>query len=84
MSEIDDPRVDVCIYCLPPHRVRHNDVRCARKGSLAAGRGARPRPLPFGGRGRAFRGPDRRPSFRPPGPAATCPSWAAWFPSCLS
>jgi len=27
MSEIDDPRIDVCIYCLPPHRVRQNDIR---------------------------------------------------------
>jgi hypothetical protein len=27
MSEIDDPRIDVCIYALPPHRVRANDVR---------------------------------------------------------
>lgn len=28
MAEVDDPRVDVCIYCLPPHR-------CARNWLLA-------------------------------------------------
>eukprot|EP00879_Flechtneria_rotunda_P011653 GHRR01012173.1.p1 GENE.GHRR01012173.1~~GHRR01012173.1.p1 ORF type:complete len:312 (+),score=71.88 GHRR01012173.1:298-1233(+) len=27
MVDVEDPRVDVCLYCLPPHRLRANDVR---------------------------------------------------------
>jgi len=27
MVDVEDPRVDVCLYCLPPHRLRQNDVR---------------------------------------------------------
>jgi septin 7 len=27
LLEQEDPRVDVCIYALPPHRVRGNDIR---------------------------------------------------------
>eukprot|EP00775_Hariotina_reticulata_P008769 gene8769-8948_t len=27
MADVEDPRVDVCLYCLPPHRLRQNDVR---------------------------------------------------------
>lgn len=27
LGEAEDPRVDVCIYCIPPHRVRPNDLR---------------------------------------------------------
>jgi septin 7 len=27
LSDVEDPRVDVCLYALPPHRLRANDVR---------------------------------------------------------
>ena len=27
MAEVDDPRVDLCLFCLPPHRLRPVDVR---------------------------------------------------------
>jgi septin 7 len=27
LSEADDPRVDACLFCLPPHRVRNVDLR---------------------------------------------------------
>jgi hypothetical protein len=27
LIDVEDPRVDVCLYCLPPHRLRQNDVR---------------------------------------------------------
>ena len=27
MSTIEDPRIDVCLFCLPPHRLRYVDVR---------------------------------------------------------
>mmetsp|Transcript_21340 Transcript_21340/g.53751 ORF Transcript_21340/g.53751 Transcript_21340/m.53751 type:complete len:424 (+) Transcript_21340:149-1420(+) len=27
MSAVEDPRVDLCIFCLPPHRLRNVDVR---------------------------------------------------------
>lgn len=27
MSSIEDPRVDACLFCLPPHRLRHVDVK---------------------------------------------------------
>lgn len=27
LIEAEDPRVDACIYCMPPHRVRPNDIR---------------------------------------------------------
>ncbi|KAI8474151.1 MAG: Septin-domain-containing protein [Monoraphidium minutum] len=27
MSDVDDPRIDVCLYAMPPHRLRQNDVR---------------------------------------------------------
>jgi hypothetical protein len=27
LVDVEDPRVDVCLYCLPPHRLRQNDVR---------------------------------------------------------
>eukprot|EP00878_Enallax_costatus_P026451 GHUV01028385.1.p1 GENE.GHUV01028385.1~~GHUV01028385.1.p1 ORF type:complete len:454 (+),score=123.94 GHUV01028385.1:250-1611(+) len=27
LIDVEDPRVDVCLYCLPPHRLRQNDIR---------------------------------------------------------
>lgn len=27
LGDVEDPRVDVCLYALPPHRLRANDVR---------------------------------------------------------
>lgn len=27
LVDVEDPRMDVCLYCLPPHRLRQNDVR---------------------------------------------------------
>jgi len=27
MTLIEDPRIDVCLFCLPPHRLRYMDVR---------------------------------------------------------
>jgi hypothetical protein len=27
LSEVEDPRVDVCLFCLPPHRLRTVDLR---------------------------------------------------------
>jgi hypothetical protein len=27
MSEVEDPRVDVCLFCLPPHRLRAIDIK---------------------------------------------------------
>ncbi|KAI8474148.1 MAG: septin-like protein [Monoraphidium minutum] len=27
LSEVEDPRVDVCLFCLPPHRLRAIDLR---------------------------------------------------------
>lgn len=27
MSMIEDPRIDVCLFCLPPHRLRYIDVK---------------------------------------------------------
>eukprot|EP00803_Ostreobium_quekettii_P005029 evm.model.scf_1938.3 EVM.evm.TU.scf_1938.3 scf_1938:15823-21218(-) len=27
LSEVEDPRVDACLFCLPPHRLRHIDVK---------------------------------------------------------
>lgn len=27
LSEVEDPRVDVCLFCLPPHRLRTIDLR---------------------------------------------------------
>lgn len=26
LSAIEDPRIDVCLFCLPPHRLRYTDV----------------------------------------------------------
>ena len=28
-ADVEDPRVDLCIFCLPPHRLRPIDLRCA-------------------------------------------------------
>jgi septin family protein len=28
LSEAEDPRVDACLFCLPPHRLRAIDLRC--------------------------------------------------------
>lgn len=27
LNEVEDPRVDVCLYCIPPHRLRPIDLR---------------------------------------------------------
>lgn len=26
MSKVEDPRIDACLFCLPPHRVRYMDI----------------------------------------------------------
>jgi septin 7 len=27
LSEVEDPRVDVCLFCVPPHRLRAIDIK---------------------------------------------------------
>lgn len=27
LTEVEDPRVDVCLFCLPPHRLRAIDIK---------------------------------------------------------
>lgn len=27
LAEVEDPRVDVCLFCVPPHRLRPIDIR---------------------------------------------------------
>ncbi len=27
LSEVEDPRVDICLFCVPPHRLRPIDLR---------------------------------------------------------
>lgn len=27
LTEVEDPRVDVCLFCVPPHRLRPIDLR---------------------------------------------------------
>lgn len=36
LAEVEDPRVDVCLFCLPPHRLRAIDLRCAPATARAA------------------------------------------------
>jgi septin family protein len=28
-GQVEDPRIDVCLFCVPPHRLRPIDIRCA-------------------------------------------------------
>lgn len=37
LSKLIDPRIDVCLFCLPPHRVRNIDIQFMHEVSQARG-----------------------------------------------